>query len=295
MKKIFLILKYGIQNSRVYVQAINLRWRPILRLSLIPILFMALNQTIQLQPVIQDFQSNLENAAQHVPEFKRIDQKLVLSDQAKALYYHSDYFQLIVDDQLVNLSDQEGIALAKSKADKVSNHSLTNLLLTKDQVLFYSLTNPQVVDLDPTYLPDSQTLVKLLNYLPQESFLINLTVFLTSFVLSFFVYWYLMALAGILIAILNFRLSVRLPFSSRLKLATIAGFTPFMGVQLMNLILPGVRINYYLYLLLVLFIIYQAIKNHTRFIQDMIEDLDGFVEYLDQQEDQDPSDRSSSK
>ncbi|GAB7232702.1 DUF1189 family protein [Facklamia hominis] len=269
MKRTFLILKAALSNPRYFIEGIDLAWSKHVILALIVTLFMALNTFIAIRPSYQNLLDNIGQADTHVPKFQVKNEELQLASGEKSLYYHSAPFQLVVDDQLVNHSTDGGLILNNEDAEKISSNSLVNLILSKDQILFYLKGQNQLMTFDYQIIPNEASLHQSLDLLRMSKPL----VFFSTFLLSFLFYAYLIALTTLFSGILNFWLNTPLTFSYRLKLVIMCSFFPLIFLQIIQMFLPNFYLPIFAIVVLILMIAYYAFKRHTLFIREVMQKI----------------------
>ncbi|MGX7108247.1 DUF1189 family protein [Facklamia miroungae] len=274
MKKLFFILKNGLKNPRFYIESINLKWKHILVLPLIVTLLMAINFCLAILPTLHSIQDDIQESIAYLPDFKVNQGKLELIQGEKALHYHSRQFQLVIDDQITNLSKEEGLVLSSDKNSDLQLTSTFNLLLIKNQVLVYTPENEQLFTFEHDFIANQEALTTLLNYGSQFNWIQILLMVIVTWIGSSLSHLYFLIITAILTGILNARLNFPLPFSVRMKLVILCSFVPILLIETIKLIWPAFYVPFYLLVGLTLFIIYHTFKQHTLFMHQLLSHMD---------------------
>lgn len=271
MKTLTKILIHALRNPRHYIESLNVKWRYIMILPLLASLAITLHILLVTDTVLDGFFADISNASQYIPEYTLEDESLVLADGATPLYYQSNFFQLVIDDTIENRGIQSYIPISKEKADLMADDIPLNLFLFKNQAVAVVGGIPRIINEYENTLLSQETLSRLMNSVTNQQFSMLSAVFLSYFVTSFIFYWIQMLLIALLAGIFNMRLSQPLPFKTRLKLTVVISFIPLVLIQLINSIFTNIQFGTYLLQVITLFLYYLALKDHTRFIRNLME------------------------
>lgn len=274
LKQTFQIIINGLKNPRFYIESLNQKWRHLFLISLIAISAMALNTTTQSASLLDMIQQDVTHAADYIPNYDIIDGELVIAEGEKPLYYQSNSFQLIIDDTVGSRGIQNYIPVEQAKANRISDNTLLNLFLLKDQSFVVIAGNMyRIPDFSEQFF-NRDTLTNLLYSIQNQSTVMTLTVFATAFILSIGIYWVQMLMIGLMAAFFNTRLSKPLPLKSRLKLSVMVSLIPLILLQLVDMFVPGFRSSSYLLMFITLYLIYLTFRNHSQFLQLLIKKIE---------------------
>lgn len=267
LKQTFQIIFNGLKNPRFYIESINLKWRYLFLVSLIAVAALALNTTVQSVPLLDMIQQDVTSSADYIPNYKITDGELAIASGEKPLYYQSNSFQLVIDDTIASRGIQNYIPVDKTKADRISDNTLLNLFLLKDQSFVVIADNIYRIPDFSEQIFNRDTLMNLLYSIQNQQTVMLVTVFLTAFILSIGMYWIQVLMIGLMAAFFNPRLSKPLPLKSRLKLSVIVSLAPLISLQLVDMLAPGFRSSSYLLMFITLYLIYLTFRNHSEFLQ----------------------------
>lgn len=271
VNNMFKILKRGLENPRFYIEALNIKWKHLILLSLFIALIMGINVTRDLSPILEDIQTNITDSVQFIPSFTIEDQQLVIADEEAAVYYQSEFFQLVIDDQIEGDFSQAGISLPEETASRISTETWVNLIIGQEDAAVAIRGNSQIISLNLNVIGSKENLSQIILTSSQYSF-ISYSVLLIIGILSAFIsYWYIMLLTGLLSGILNYRLNIPIPLPARIKLSIIASFVPILAMELLSFLIPGFSVSYYLIILTTIIILYMTFRNHTFFMQNLMD------------------------
>ena len=273
MKSVVLLLKRGLENPRFYIESLHIKWRYLVVLSCIISALIGLNYQIEIQPVVHNLKDNILSSANYLPHYQVKDGELILEDKEKALYYHSEYFQLIIDDQIQNKDKHGGISLQTKNPNQIEPSTLINLFIIKDQMILYTKGSPQIFTMDLQAFSNDGILKAQIQAISKQSLPIKCFIYFTCFIMAFLTYWYLMLLTGLFAGLLNFKLNMPLPLLARMKMSIITSFVPLLMIQFIRFFIPSFHINYYLFIALIIFLIYLSFKNHTQHLHNIVKDL----------------------
>lgn len=264
------ILKRGLQNPRFYIEALNIKWKYLIGLSFFVSLIMGINVTREMSPILEDIQSNITDAVQFIPVFSIEDEKLILAEENSAVYYQSEFFQLVIDDQIKGNFSQAGISLNEKAASRVSTEPWVNLIIGQEDAGLAIRGNQQIITLDLSVIQSSENLSQIILTLSQYNLISYGILFLAGVLSAFITYWYIIFLTGLFSAILNARLNLPLPLSARIKLSIVASFVPILMIELVKFLIPGFYVSYYILIFATILILYMTFKNHTYFMHDLM-------------------------
>lgn len=273
MKYTFKILKLGLKNPRFYIEAFNLKWRYLFFISFLSMIALAANIATQALPFINAVSNDVTASVDYIPEFSFKEGNLQLAEDEKPLYYQSNSFQLIIDDTLKSRGIQNFIPVENDKLDAISTHTLFNLLILEDQSLAIIMGNMYRIPDSSLFFKNQAGLTSLLLSIDSQKAIMLTSIFLTALIFSFFIYWLQMLLIASVAGWFNARLTQAIPFKMRLKLSIMAAFVPLVLLQIMDAFLPFFSSNYLLLLFITLYIIYLAFKNHTEFVQELMQKI----------------------
>ncbi|MGF3194857.1 DUF1189 family protein [Facklamia sp. P13055] len=274
MKKLFFILKNGLNNPRFYIESLNVKWKQVLVLPLIITILMALNFGKALFPTLRSIQTDINESINYLPDFHINAGELQLNEGEKALYYESRQFQLIIDDQLTNLSEGEGLILKSVDNRDPQLTSTFNLLLVKNQILVYTPENGQVFAFNHDMVTNKENLAAVLTYASQFSLTQLFFTIIMTWIAAVLAHFYFLVITSLLTGILNMRLNFPLPFMVRMKLVMVCSFVPILMIEIIKLLWSGFYVPFYLFVGLTLFIIYHTFKQHTLFMHQLLSHMD---------------------
>ena len=274
LKRLIFILKHGLKSPRFYIEGLSLKWKQLLILPLIVALFMALNLTRQLSPLMFNLQTELKDSVSYLPQFQVEDGTMHLDSGEKALYYQAELFQLIIDDQVKFIDSNEESLIVNQQNEELALDQTFNLLLAENQIIFYTKENQQLLNFPNYLISNRQELQTILNHFSEAKLSHWLLLIFACFIATTISYWYLMLISAILAGILNFRLNFPLPLHFRLKLAIVCSFTPLIIIECIKMIFPAFTIHFYLFTLLIVLLLYHTFKEHTLFMRDVLSKID---------------------
>ncbi|MCR8968729.1 DUF1189 domain-containing protein [Facklamia sp. 7083-14-GEN3] len=274
MKKLFFILKNGLNNPRFYIESINVKWKQIIVLPLIVTILIAVNFGLALFPTLRSIQTDINESINYLPDFQIENGELKLKEDQKALYFESRQFQLIIDDQLTNLSKDEGLILKSENKRNPELTSIFNLLLVKNQIVVYTPENGQVFAFNHDMVTSKESLVTVLTYASQFNFIQIVSLIIMTWIAAVFAHFYFIVITSLLTGILNIRLNFPLPFIVRMKLVMVCSVVPILMIELIKLVWSNFYVPFYLLVGLTLFIIYHSFKQHTLFMHQLLSHMD---------------------
>ncbi|MBG9980073.1 DUF1189 family protein [Facklamia sp. DSM 111018] len=273
MKFVVLLLKRGLENPRFYIEALHIKWRYLFVLSCLISALIGLNYQIEIQPVVQNLKDNILSSTEYIPHYQVENGELKLEDKEKALYYHSEYFQLIVDDQVQNKDIHGGIQLQTKNPNQIDPSTLINLFIIKDQMILYTKGSPQIFTMNLKTFSNEEVLKDQILAISNQSLAITIIIYFACMMIAFLTYWYLMLLTGLFAGLLNVKLNMPLPLLARMKMSIITSFVPLLMIQIIRFFIPSFHVNYYLFIALIIFLIYLSFKNHTQHLHNIVKDL----------------------
>ena len=230
---IFQIIRDGHRRPTAFIEAINLPWRPIWRLSLLLILIMTGSLVWRAVPLINGLERDIQQAAQHVVDYQIDGTELRLANNTKPVYYQSDNFQLVMDDT-VHLSGTAGQeSIPHDKASLINPNIPLNLFLFKNQALAVWLGMPfQLNDFYRLYT-NSQILRAIFQSVSQLRSTTYISLIIASLIMAFIAFWFLTFFATLL-----FRLAIRTPrfvrFHKQMRLVIAVMAVPLTLLELVN-------------------------------------------------------------
>lgn len=281
LKDSFNILKYGLKNPRFYIDAISLKWRYLIFISILGITALALNTTIQSMPLLDTITQDITSSAQYIPNYEIKDNELTLAKDAKPVYYQSNSFQLVIDDTIQSKGIQNYIPVDTTKAERIADNTLLNLFILKDQTFVVVAGNLYRVPNFSEQFFNRESLVGLLNSIQEQTLIMSMSVFATAFLFSIGIYWMQMLIIGLMVSFFNARLTQPLPLSSRIKLSVMVSLIPLFILQAVDILVPFFRSSSYLLIGVTLYIIYLTFRNHTQFIKSLLKRLNSEEERKD--------------
>lgn len=284
LKKLIFILKNGLNNPRFYIDSININWKTILLLPLLLTLLMAFNYTKILLPQLSATQEAVNASLPYLPEFSLKDRQLQLSPNEKPLYFKSNELQLIIDDQVTNLSE-EGLVLSSPRQQAIDLSSRFNLLIIKNQIVFYHLDVDQLLFFSNVTIENDDQLSTMLSQISTHHFSIVSLVYLIAWLIALLSISYFILITAVLAGFLNVRLNFPLPLFIRVKLVIVCAFTPLLLIELIRLIFPQFSVLLFFQIAIVLYTIYIAFKQHTQFMHKLLSHIE-LVEKEEKREDE---------
>ncbi|WP_164470831.1 DUF1189 family protein [Vaginisenegalia massiliensis] len=276
MKNLFKLIRQGLDNPRYFVETIRFDWTQLLILNVLACLLMALSISSNQFPYLQKMDQDIQQMIQIIPNYSFKNHELQLA--SKPLYYQTDLFQLVFDDQVDQTNPQKSLSLPDNKADLINPEIPMGLYAFKKQT--YLVVNQRLVPFkDFNQLSISRK--GLIKYLASLKKSLPLLLFVVSFFGSMISYWLLILLIGLLAGFFNARLSKRVPLASRIKLAMTTSFIPWALVQIIAIVIPGFQQRLSLIVFASLWLIYQAFKEHTRFVHALMEQLQELNQHED--------------
>ena len=273
LKNIITILKLSLKNPRFLIDSIQIKWKPLVGLALISILIVSLGQLGASRPMLDQMNQDLLAAKDHIPQYYYQLGQLKLDDQAKPLYYQSPYFQLVIDDQVRQNNAQDPINLGADKAQAINRHTFLNLFMFKNRT--YAILAGQIYQLPQgmTLLSQPDNLNVLLNYFDRHKVMVFAYMWFGFFLVHIPMYAFHILILALFLQVFNVRLTQKLPFSSRSKLAIVNSFYPLLFISLVNLFIPLVGLPYNLTLALAMGITYLMFRSHTFYIMKVTNHL----------------------
>lgn len=283
MKAIFSIIKRGLQNPRFYLEALSVKWQSYFFFSLLMALLLSINTIRVALPILEDLQTNIETSVKFVPGYETKNNELVLNEGQKPLYYQSEYFQLVVDDTLTNLDQTGGLSLPKEALNRIDSKPWVNLFVMKNQAMLF-VKNAQYSQAIPLESIGSDKLLKE-NLLSLGSIqgVFYAILFLTAFLAAWLIYGYIILVNAIIIGLLNVRLTVPLPFSGRVKLSILISAVPILMIEIIQWMRYDWSIPYYMVFFVSFLIAYFAFKNHTQFMQELLQHINQIQDQNEQE------------
>lgn len=281
LKESLSIIKLGLRNPRFYIEAINLKWRYLIFISILGIAALALNTTILSLPLLDTITQDITSSAQYIPNYEIQDNGLTLAQDAKPVYYQSGSFQLVIDDTIESKGIQNYIPVDAAKAEKIADNKLLNLFILKDQTFVVVAGNMYRVPNFSEQVFNRDSLVGLLNSIQEQTLIMSLSVFATAFLFSIGIYWMQMLIIGLMVSFFNVRLTQPLPLSSRVKLSVMVSLVPLVILQIIDVLVPFFHSSSYLLIGVTLYIIYLTFRNHTQFIKSLLKRLNNEQERKD--------------
>lgn len=272
MKNLFAILYNGLKNPRHYIGAIQLQKRYILLVGVLAALISGAFNTAQVMPVLNDMSQDLMSASEYIPQYRIMNNRLILSDDAKPLYYESDTFKLVVDDTIQSVDNQQ--IRVSDEQEKLLNQSAPLSLYLFENNAFLQWAG-QVVSV-PSYeylFATPHRLSLFLSYIEDNKSVILITTWFMISSINFFSYWFQMLMIAAIANIWNSRLSQRISFGNRLKLVVIISFVPLILLELLTLLIPGFFWSFIVLGAITLFILHKAFKSHTLFIHSVVNSM----------------------
>ena len=281
MKAIFSIIKRGLQNPRFYLEALSVNWKSYFLFSLLMAFILSINTIRIAVPILDDLQSNIETSIHYIPSYETKDREIVLNNGQKPLYYQSEYFQLIVDDQLTNLDSSGGLTLPKESLTRIDSKAWVNLFILKNQAMLF-VKNAQYSQVLPLEIigTDRQLKESLLSLSGMQGIFYAI-LFFTALIAAWLIYGYIILVNAIIIGLLNIRLTVPLPFSGRIKLSMLLSALPLLVIEILQWIDYEWAIPYYFVFFASFLIAYFAFKSHTQFMQELLEHINQFQDIKD--------------
>ncbi|HFI0463671.1 TPA: DUF1189 family protein [Streptococcus suis] len=270
MINIFKFLVKAYRQPRQFMQLLAVKFRQIHKISVVVVLAMAISLTLGNLSSFNRIKDSISGAIQYLPQYHYQDGQLQLDDQAKPLYYQSDYFQLVIDDTISSDGNIDQLQLPAEKQNVIDNNTLLNLFLFKDQALAKVSGNLYRLDTRTGDYLSRANLVNYLGLLDQNPWLGLISQFVTYLVMAFVYYWLQIFIFTLLSASFNRRLSMAMTFKQRLKLTIAMTALPLLLLALVQIFIPGFM-GSFLFAGISLFItLAQTLKDHTLYIRDML-------------------------
>lgn len=278
MKKIITIIRQGVSDPRHFVQAINLKWRYLLLVMINYLALATIATTVALSPVVRGLSDEMQGAIEHLPTFNVENNRLALAEDSKALYYTADNFQLVVDDQIDHPTGT--LASNDALASKLDQSKPVNLFFLEDGVYVYTPIVDQLFKMDGLYGSDwtQDSLAETFQNFGMHNQFIVIGLVVSAFVHVTFDYFFILLVASLLCAIFNVMLNKPIRFGSRFKIMTLLSFIPLLVLQVANIFLGMITGQTNITLIILLFIYYLALRNHSRFVQKVMGQFSDFVE-----------------
>lgn len=280
MQKTIKIISKGWQNPRFYIEALNLKWLSIHVTAIILSLILAMSTIIKMNPFFNELSQNMTEAIEYVPDYTMTDGQLNLSENQKALYYDSALFKLILDDS-VAVNDKQ-VNLTDHQQNIVTDERFISLYMFHD-VGFLSISGQSYSIPNYNYILNNPHRLKLLlSYIEDNRMMMVMSLGLSLAISYYIFYWIQMLFTTMLAGIWNRNLTRSIPWRPRLKLISVMGMTPVLGLELISYIFPSLRGSLYIIALTTLITYYYCLRNHTRFIHKVMSDLDIDIESLNE-------------
>ena len=266
---LFQLLIKGVRHPRYYIAAMVASKKQLRQLSFIAILMMTLALCVRVFPLLNGITQNISTIIPELPQYTITEKQQLQLTNSKPVYYQSPTFQLVVDDTVELQNNQNQLNIPTKTANRIQGDTLLNLFLFKNTA--YAVVAGTTFAL-PNFYQAGETQQQLSNLLhtaanQQTNFLISLVV--TSFIASVVTYWFIMLLTTLFSAGFNRFLSQPLRFNQRLKLIRLVSFMPILLIELLNIAFPMLALGYLSLIILSLWIMYAAIKEHTIFLHSM--------------------------
>ncbi|PMB84312.1 DUF1189 domain-containing protein [Dolosicoccus paucivorans] len=273
LKRLLLIIKHGLNDPRYFIDSLNLSFKQLMPLRLLAITIIALTMTVNSSNLIQEMVTGVEGSAEHVPTYQIENGKLHLEEPA--LYYQTDFFQLIVDDEA--FLTQEGIKIPTKRATAVSSSQPISLFILNNGVSVSLLNQPYRIAGGLDYFKDNKQLAYFLQSVYKQQPQMYAILFISQWIVTIGVYWLFIVFTAWLAQIFNLRLTQPIQFKNRVKLVTTISFIPIIAVCVLQMIFPSFMYGFHAVVIATLYIMYQALKSHTEFLKKIM----SFIEKQD--------------
>lgn len=270
LKRLLLIIKHGLNDPRYFIDSLNLSFKQLLPLRLLSITMIALTLTVNSSSIIQEIVHSVEASSQYVPTYQVENGKLRLKEPA--LYYQTDFFQLIVDDEAYLTPDNIQIPTRRSKA--VSDSQPLSLFILNNGVSVSLFNQPYRVSNGLSYFSNNHTLTSFLQSIYKQQNQMYGILFVSQWLLSIGIYWLFSVFVAWLAQGFNLRLTQSIRFTNRVKLVIAISFIPIITVCVVKMIFPTFAYSAHAVILSTLYILYQALKSHTEFLKKVISFLE---------------------
>lgn len=273
MKYLFAVILYGLKNPRYYIEALNVKRKPIILTFFLMTLVITLLNFFKIYPYYQAINNDLIQAKSHIPQYQYVNENLFIAEDDKALYYNSDSFQLIIDDQIVDEGNYT-LRVNDQQKDMIDMRRPIGLYLFKNNG-FLSI-NGQVHAI-PSYdylFANPHRLSLFLDYFQDSQWAIILSIFLVLFLVNSFSYLIQLVILAFLANIFNYQLTRPLSFKTRMKMVLLITLVPILIIEILSLFFPVFQNSFLLLLAITLFVLYKTFKYHTQHVHDVMETLD---------------------
>lgn len=273
LKRLLLIIKHGLNDPRYFIDSLNLSFKQLIPLRLLAITLMALTMTVNSSSLIQEMVTGVEGAFQHVPTYQVENGKLHLEEPA--LYYQTDFFQLVVDDEV--FLTQDGIKVPTKRVSAISSSQPISLLVVNNGVSVSLLNQPYRLAGGLDYFSDNKQLAHFLQSVHKQQSQMYAILFVSQWIVTVGVYWLFIVFTAWLAQMFNLRLTQPIRFKNRMKLVTTISFVPIIAVCVIQMIFPSFVYGFHAVVIATLYIMYQALKSHTDFLKKIM----SFIEKQD--------------
>lgn len=270
MRILLLIIYYSLSSPRYFVEAHYHKLKSVIGVAMIPILMMTLTQVLMIYPQIQSFYKDVSKAETYIPTFAYQNDKLVISEGDKPLYFRSDNLQVVVDDTARTVPIFNTIPISREKFDKIKDFSGVSLFILRDQA-FVKYQDFEAEIPDPAMnLVTSNQLKSTLQSVVSHQWLSLIPLLLFSFLFAFTYYWFANLICAIIVGGMNQFLNQKLKIKERLKIVVPITFIPIILTEFIKMWLPGFSLSILVLALYVMIIYYRAFISYTQFINELI-------------------------
>ncbi len=270
MKSVFNIITKSIKEPRYALQSMTLKNSKIVLVILVMNLLLTLTAMFHVVPITQNLATDVAGASTHLPNFSQtMDGQLVIADGDKPLYYHSDNFQLVLDDTIVKEEDGT-VPIQAEQSEQISQDTPLNLFLFKNVAYVGMGNNLTEIPLGIDLFTTPNNLSQLLNFYVNHPSRILIPIFLSFFFVSLMSYLLELLLLTLFSGAFILTL-MQVPFGKRFKLVVIASVLPILLVKLIELFIAMPFSNYIWIMLLTFLNIQRMFIDQSRFLNKLFE------------------------
>lgn len=274
MKTVFSLIQRGAVNPRYYIEAIGLESKQLRPLSWLAILVMTIMSMMTLLPRVQTALDDVASIAQYIPDYNVSNKTLTLKEVSQPIYYQAEYAQFVIDDTIERKGIEMNINVPNVKARQIDPTIPFGLYIFKDQAYVSAMgTLYKFTSIHDGQLPKKELISLILSF-NQMQWVMYLSIFVTAFLISMFLYWLQVFLIAMMASMFNRKLSQPVPYRDRVKLTIVASFIPILVLELIGISMSSFSFKFAILASITLYTMFRTFRNHTDFIRNIMKKLD---------------------
>ena len=229
------IIYKGIRQPYLYILASKMKLVKLMTLSILPLMILSLINFVTIKGQIDNFHNQVTKMTTYIPNFVSNENGYELIPGEKALHYHSENTQLIIDIPQATSSDKsaQNISFNDIKLD----NKLLSLALTQNTFMIHVGQQSYVINEPQNLFANDEEFKSILSLTDNTILISYLVLGVFLFLYHFLEFWLLVFICGLVSRLVDRWIVHNLTFKERNQILSVILMAPYVIFKIIQILL----------------------------------------------------------